>query len=124
MDTRVRHGDAEHCPASHAVARVLIGVLVLGLCAWRTTTRAQDWRSDEALWSSAQASAPTLPRPALNLAVAYGRMGRWEESVIWTHAAIDRLPRQPWVRPHICRHVNRLMVILPDPPSFSLRCAS
>lgn len=108
------------------MTRVLLGALVLGLCAWRTTDRAQDWRSDEALWASAVVSAPALPRPALNLAVAVGRLGRWEESVAWTVRAdaLMRDPRRRWMQPYLCRHLERLAVFVDTLPAFSVECAS
>lgn len=64
--------------------RVLIGVLVLILCAWRTAERAKCWRSDQALWAAAVTSSPSLPRPALNLAAAYTRISEWEAALLWT----------------------------------------
>ena len=107
--------------------RVLIGALVLGLCAWHTHTRSQDWRSDEALWTSAAISSPSLPRPALNLSVVYGRQGDWNRSASWANRAIALLNADPvrygWIRGHLCRHVNRLEVLIPEPPSFSVECA-
>ena len=108
--------------------RVLIGALVLLLCAWRTHDRSQDWRSDEALWMSAAVSSPALPRPALNLSVVYGRQGDWESSAQWAHRAIDRFASDPdrygWMRMYLCRHVTRLQVLMPEPPSFSVECVS
>lgn len=108
--------------------RVLIGVLVLVICAWRTHHRSQDWRSDEALWWSAAVSSPALPRPALNLSVVYGRQGDWEYSASWAQRAIDLFHADPvrhgWIRMYLCTQINRLEVLMPDPPSFSLECAS
>lgn len=108
--------------------RVLIGVLVLLTCAWRTHARSQDWRSDEALWRSAAVSSPTLPRPAMNLSEAYGRQGDWEQSAAWAERAIDLmhadLRRHEWIRVYLCRHVKWIEVRMPEPPSFSVECAS
>lgn len=106
--------------------RVLVGALVLVLCAWRTHDRAMDWRSDEALWSAAVVSAPDLPRPALSLGMAYARLGHWEQSAAWTGRAADLAhdPRHAWILPPLCLQINRLLVLMPDPPSFSVECAS
>lgn len=60
--------------------RVLIGVLVLGCCAWQTRTRLEDWRSDEALWTAAVAVAERSPRARLNLAVALERRSAFDEA--------------------------------------------
>ena len=106
--------------------RVLVGVLVLCLCAWRAHDRSQDWRSDEALWRAAVTSAPAQPRPALNLAVAYARLGQWEASIEWTQRAVHLMsPTHAWMRQYLCQQVTRLVVLAPDPPSFSAAgCAS
>ena len=106
--------------------RVLVGVLVLLTCAWQTHTRSQDWRSDEALWMSAVVSGPSLPRPALNLSVVYGRQGDWNQSAAWAHRAIALTNADPirhgWMQQYLCRHVERLEVLMPEPPSFSVEC--
>ena len=105
--------------------RVLVGVLVLLTCAWQTHTRSQDWRSDEALWQSAVREAPSRVRPALNLARVYLRQGEWDQATVWLLRAQDNFsPRDAWTRPHLCLHIARLMVMAPEPPSFSLECAS
>lgn len=100
---------------------------MLSLCAWRTGERAQDWRSDEALWLSAARSSPTLPRPVLNLAVVYGRRSQWDADAFWTHRAVALvnadLVRHHWMRRFLCIHVSKLHVLMPEPPSFSVECA-
>lgn len=105
--------------------RVLIGALVVAVCAWRTHARAQDWRSDEAIWQSATRSTPTRARPALNLAVIYARQGRWTEAEAWTVRAVHLMtPHDAWLSPYLCRHIGRIAALAPDPPSFSVECAS
>lgn len=61
--------------------RVLIGALLVGLCAWQTHARAFAWRTDQALWTSATVTAPTLPRPWINLAVWEIHTGAWPAAV-------------------------------------------
>lgn len=61
--------------------RVLVGALVLLACAGQTHTRLKDWRSDQALFTSAVAVTPTAPRPWLNLASAYIRQGQRAEGL-------------------------------------------
>lgn len=107
--------------------RVLLGALLLLLCAYRTHERSQAWRSDEALWSSAVTSSPSLPRPALNLAVAFGRQTQWDKAIQWTAHAIALTKADParygWMHMYLCQQINRLEVLMADPPSFSLECA-
>lgn len=105
--------------------RIYVGALLLLLCAWRTHERAQAWRSDVALWTAAVASSPEHSRPSLNLAMAYARLGQWSEASFWTFHAVEHLtPRDAWMHPYLCDHLNRLAVLMPEPPSFSVECAS
>jgi hypothetical protein len=105
--------------------RVTIGALLLLLCAWRTHERAQAWRSDVALWTSAVVSSPTRARPALNLAMAFARLGRWADAEHWTRHTLQRMtPRDVWMQPYLCNHLNRLAVLSPQEPSWSGVCAS
>lgn len=62
---------------------------MLGLCAYQTFARLEDWRSDEALWTSAVAVAPAAPRPALNLAVALERRSAHDAAARWARTAAD-----------------------------------
>lgn len=60
--------------------RVLIGALLLSLGAWQTHHRAQEWRSDQALWTAARRTAPNLERPAFNLGMALMKAGAWNQA--------------------------------------------
>ena len=71
---------------------MLIGALILWLCAWRTHDRLEDWRSDEALWRSAVQTSPTLARPMVNLAGALARQGHYEEAWQWVQRAEPVIP--------------------------------
>lgn len=112
--------------------RVLIGLLVLGLCAWRTHERAQDWRSDQALWSAAVRTAPTLPRPRANLGAALLRTGRFAEAseAVRQAARLADQPAHARMRREIRRHLwSQLQWIdgawpVCDQPAFSALCAS
>lgn len=110
--------------------RLVIGALVLGLCAWQTGTRAQDWRTDPALWTAAAHTSPTVARAALNAAVAYSRVGQWDEGRAWLMRAIVRadLERDPirraWIQRHLCRAVRHFQVLDPVEVSYSVSCAS
>lgn len=105
--------------------RVLIGALVLCVCAWGTHRRAQDWRSDEALWLSAARTHPFAARPALQLARVYVRLGRWADAETWTARTVANLrPRDAWFLDDLCRHIETLTVFAPAAPSFAVECAS
>ena len=101
--------------------RVLLGVLVLLLCAFLAHRRSQDWRSDEALWRAATVTAPTLTRPALNLAIALSRTGNDAEAMAWTQRAM-RLTEINQSDPSLmCRHLRYLFIMhdtAPPWPSF------
>lgn len=89
--------------------RVLIGALILGLCAWRTHTRAGDWRSDRALWTAATVTTPDAPRPWLNLTAADIQTGQYADA--WTHwpraIATSRAERYTAVRPTVWLYASR-----------------
>lgn len=101
--------------------RVLIGVLLLGLCARGSAQRLEAWRSDQALWDAAARTAPMLPRPALNLGHAYGQQGQWPEAIAWTERAILLTGGRPplWLRGPLCHQV-RWLSVFSDPPDWSL----
>lgn len=62
---------------------------MLGLCAYQTSTRLWDWRSDEALWRAAVAVSPEAPRPALNLAAALVHRSARDEAAFWAARAVE-----------------------------------
>lgn len=107
-----------------------IGALVLVCCAWSTAQRAQDWRSDVDLWTAAARSSPSLPRPALNTAMAYARIGAWPFARLWMQRAVqlvaaERKPEQrQWITFYLCRALTRFAVFDPAPVSYSVSCAS
>lgn len=77
--------------------RVLIGALLLSLCAWHTHHRAQAWRADAALWQAARQTSPALARPAFNLGVVYLRQSQWSQATeLFLHAAqVSAQPTAP-----------------------------
>lgn len=106
--------------------RLALVAVGLGLSVWATHARAQDWRSDEALWRAAVTTTPEQPRPALNLAKALGRLGRLPEDAQWTARAAALVVADPvrhgWIRPSLCLHIARLAVLMPEPPTFPVTC--
>lgn len=69
--------------------RVLIAALVLGLCAYQTSTRLEDWRSDQALWTAAARTEPTSARAALMVAAAALKTSQWTEAVRWHQRGVQ-----------------------------------
>ena len=80
--------------------RVLIGVLILSACAWRTHDRLRDWHSDPALFTAAVAVTPDLPRPHLNLGYALGRAGEADAAFQHTVTAtrLARAQGNTWIQ--------------------------
>lgn len=59
---------------------VVLGLVLLSLV---TMARLPAWRDDVALWSETVRSSPRLPRPALNLGMAYLKRGEHQAAAIW-----------------------------------------
>lgn len=112
--------------------RVLIGALILGLCAWRTHTRAGDWRSDQALWTAATVSAPQVPRPWLNLAAAKWRTGQFAAAWPDLERAVEAVARERYapMQPGITYYARKQLYLLDaveprcDTPRWRPLCAS
>lgn len=99
--------------------RVLVGVLVLGLCAWQTHARIADWRSEQAIWTAATVTSPTLSRPWLNLAVTYLRTS--QEDAAWRVLTIAILQAQaPGAPRDVLRPYLRSALLWADAVTF--RC--
>jgi len=107
--------------------RVLIGVLVLSACAWRTHDRVQDWRSDEALFAAAVAVTPDWPRPRLNYGYALGRAGRPDPAFTQTVTALDQASRRGdlWLMERARRQLAWLDVLygVCEPQAARLYCS-
>ena len=98
------------------MSRSILLALLLGLCAWRTHHRAEQWRDEVALWTAARRTTPTLPRPAVNLGLAYSQMGRWEDAT--THLVdalkIVAVSDPTGIRRPAARGLIRISVLGPD----------
>lgn len=77
--------------------RVVVGALLLILCAWNTHHRAQAWRTDAALWTAARRTAPALARPAFNLGVVYLKQAQWTTAthLFLSAAELSAVPLAP-----------------------------
>lgn len=64
--------------------RVLIGALLLWVCASGSAHRLTAWRSDQALLTAAVQTTPRYPHAALLLGAAYVRLGQWDAAAAWT----------------------------------------
>ena len=112
--------------------RVLVGVLVLGLCGWQTFARVPDWRADQALWAAATVTAPMLPRPWLNLAVTAMRSSREPEAWVYLDraVAVSQHPRHVARRPIVLSKARSVLLWLDaidprcDQPAWRALCAS
>ena len=107
--------------------RVLVGALLLSLCAFATQNRLTEWRSDEALFTAAVRVAPRLPRPALNLGAAFSQQGRWDDAIAWTERAQTLSERHPTglaQQPLIQRQRQFLYVMACADPGSRSWCAS
>lgn len=111
--------------------RVWIGALVLCLCAWQSHGRSLDWRSNLDIWQAAASTAPTLPRPAVNMTEALIAAGQWSQAAIWARHA-GELVEQPerWgtrdaLRLYVRRQVQMIDVVIPlcEQPSWAFWCA-
>lgn len=93
--------------------RVLIGALILLVCAWRTQDRLEDWRSDRALFTAAVAVTPDWPRPHLNLGYALGRVGEADAAFQATVRAVQLAHSQgnTWIQERAARQFVWLDVL-------------
>lgn len=108
-----------------------VGALVVCLCTWTSHVRSLDWRSDLDMWGAAARTAPTLPRPAINLTGALMASGHWSQAAIWARHA-GELVEQPerWAtRDQLRRYVRDQvltidgMVPICEQPSWASWCA-
>lgn len=112
--------------------RVWIGALVLCLCAWQSHGRSLDWRTDLDLWGAAARTAPTLPRPAINLTAALMAAGQWGQAAIWARHAgqlVDQPTREGTrerLQASVRNQVQTIDVMVPvcEQPSWSSWCAA
>lgn len=85
--------------------------LLLGLWTLVSLGQVGRWESDLALWTQAQAAAPSSPRPALNLATAWWRAGRPDLAAIWARRAAElaeapvRAPARAAIRRAVASHL-------------------
>lgn len=79
--------------------RILIGALVLAACAYGSTQRLRDWRSDQALFLAAVRVSPKLPTAALFLGSVYLRQGSWTQARDWSLYAATLSEARPTL-PH------------------------
>lgn len=110
--------------------RVWSGALVLCLCAWHAHARSLDWRSNLDIWGAATRTAPTLPRPAVNLTEALIAAGQWSQAAIWARRA-GALVEQPArigtrdvLRVYVRRQVSIIDVVQPicEQPAWVFWC--
>ena len=76
---------------------LLVALVVLLACAWRTHQQLEVWQSDLTLWAHAATIAPAKPRPALNYGVAL--LAASELSGITHIVRASELARLPHVPP-------------------------
>jgi 4-hydroxyphenylpyruvate dioxygenase-like putative hemolysin len=112
--------------------RVVVGLLVLAVCAVATQRDLRRWASDDALWTQAAETVDT-PRAAVNLAVAALRRGDMETALLWDEDARARAARHPFVAVlvtlQVQRHLAWILAIdhasnVCDRPSWASWCAS
>lgn len=60
-----------------------VKLILVGLLACLTVRQQAHWADDVALWRRAAVVAPSSPRAALNLAMAYRKSGQIEKAVTW-----------------------------------------
>lgn len=94
--------------------RVLIGALLLGVCGWQTHRRAEEWRTDQALWSAAHQTAPGLARPLSNLGIAEIGQGQWTSATTHLIAALRAFAPDPELRVRTQRALTFIAVVSPS----------
>jgi hypothetical protein len=75
--------------------RVLIGALVLAVCASASAHRLEAWRSNRALWTAAVITTPQSPEAALRMGALHLQYGEWEAAATWTFRAVQLWEARP-----------------------------
>lgn len=104
-----------------AVKGVCIGLLVV----WAGLSRARlmDWQTDQTLWASAVAVAPTL-RAQTNYASALIERGQWEAARPWIHTLMRSTdPKAPFLADALIHRAQFLGAPVCDDPELALFCA-
>lgn len=71
-----------------------VGILLVGLLAWRAHARAAVWADDETLWVATLDARPSSVRAKHNLAIVYAKRGRLERARRELRSALEDAPEQ------------------------------